>query len=551
MSITKKQIYKVLAEDIKALGVDHVFVLMSDDTAALVSYLGTAGIQQHRLRHENQAIAAAEGYAAATGKLGVAIIGRGPATLNGANAAKYSQMTDSKVLIIYGDAPLYVSANTVGPDYKALDVLSLLSAMEVKTFKPSSPNSVRSTFFEAAREASLGNAVAYLLATDLQFMEVEDESPDKFLTQQQIPPQIIEKESIETIVALLEKSHKPLILAGIGAYNSGAANVLIKLAEKTGALLSTSLRARSMFLNNPLDIGIVGGLSHPCAKKYIEQSDCVIVFGASLNLWTTDQGTLFQHKKLIQIDNLQSNLGRWHPVDVTITGDARNVAEALLQSLPERSKEQKPFHTDKVLSELANYNMANDFQDSSTNDLMDARPFVLGLNQILPKNCNIISDAGCFMKCLPYLFVQSPDKFKLTANNHSIGLAFGPAIGFAVARPENLTTLFAGDGAFMMEIGELETVVREKLPMLIIVMNDSAYGMESDYLKKNQLPVEMTQFAEIDFASIAKGFGLEAYTVRSLEDLRKIAPAITNLEKPTLLDCKITRGMFEPFDRKP
>src|ERR1051325_4394422 len=121
--------YQVLVDDMKALGVEQVFGLMSDDTAVFATALDSSGIRFYGARHENNAIAMAEGYAYATGGLGVAVIGRGPATANGLHAAVAASRMGSKVLVIYGDAAVPSGAvNSLGPDYQAFDAQAVLGA---------------------------------------------------------------------------------------------------------------------------------------------------------------------------------------------------------------------------------------------------------------------------------------------------------------------------------------------------------------------------------------------------------------------------------------
>src|SRR5678816_3893383 len=132
--------YQVLVEDIKALGVEQVFGLMSDDTAVFATALDSAGIRFYGARHENNAIAMAEGYSYGTGGLGVAVIGRGPATANGLHAATYASRSGSRVLIISGDQATGSGAvNTLGPDYKGFNVTAVLGAAGIRTFVATSP----------------------------------------------------------------------------------------------------------------------------------------------------------------------------------------------------------------------------------------------------------------------------------------------------------------------------------------------------------------------------------------------------------------------------
>ncbi|MBM3490849.1 MAG: hypothetical protein FJX68_10420, partial [Alphaproteobacteria bacterium] len=160
--------YQVLVEDIKALGVEQVFGLMSDDTAVFAVALDSAGLRFYGTRHENNAIAMAEGYAYATGKLGVAVIGRGPATANGLHGAGYASRTGSPVLVIYGEAPVPGGAvNTLGPDYKGFNATGVLGAAGIRTFIASSPAAARGALADAASAALQGGLAALLLPVNV------------------------------------------------------------------------------------------------------------------------------------------------------------------------------------------------------------------------------------------------------------------------------------------------------------------------------------------------------------------------------------------------
>ena len=171
--------YRALAQDIKNLGVDVVFGLMSDDTALFAVEIDTLGIAFYGGRHENNAISMAEGYASATGKLGIAIIGRGPAAANGLHAAVSASRTGSKLLIIYGEMPVGGGVNTIGPDYKAFNARGVMAAAGLQTFSPTSPQAARTALADAITAASRGTAVTLHLPVDVQTAEilVRDDDP--------------------------------------------------------------------------------------------------------------------------------------------------------------------------------------------------------------------------------------------------------------------------------------------------------------------------------------------------------------------------------------
>ena len=166
--------YQVLVDDLKALGVEQVFGLMSDDTAVFATALDSAGIRFYGARHENNAIAMAEGYAYRTDGLGVAVIGRGPATANGLHAATYASRTGSRVLIIYGEAAVPTgAANSLGPDYKGFNATGVLSAAGIRTFVATSPATARGALADAAAAAQRGGAAALMLPVNVQLADMD------------------------------------------------------------------------------------------------------------------------------------------------------------------------------------------------------------------------------------------------------------------------------------------------------------------------------------------------------------------------------------------
>jgi thiamine pyrophosphate-dependent acetolactate synthase large subunit-like protein len=543
----KTPVFQVLADDIKATGIECVFGLMSDDTALFATALDTAGVRLYGARHENMAIAAADGYAYTTGKLAIAIVGRGPALANGLHAAVYASRTNSKLLIIYGEAATGGAPNGLGPDYKALDGVGVLRAAGIRTFTVTSPEGARQTLADAIAAASAGNAVSLHLPTNVQLAEIDAPvAPLKIAAREQ-KPQTPTPQSIATAAAVLANAKKPLIVGGLGAHRAGARKAIEELAERIGGLLVTTARGKDLFRGNPRNLGIIGSFSHSIARRMADQADCVIAFGAGLNFLTTSFGTSVPQVPLIQIDAARANIGRWLNADVGIVGDARLAAEQLLAAVPERPASEKPFHSAESGKLIADFRPEQDFQPQNTPRTIDMRTLGLELEALLPANRNLVVDGGNFLGIVPYLSVPDPGAFKMISDFASIGLAFGAALGVARARPDRTTVMVVGDGGFLMTMGELETVVREDLPMIVVVMNDCAYGAELHFLKLRQQPVGKSVFPDVDYAPVAAAFGFEAETIRTVEDLRRIAPKLRNPEGPIFLDCKLNADVAAPF----
>ena len=543
----RKPVYQALAEDIHALGIHTVFGLMSDDTAVFCVALDGLGIKFHGARHENSAVAMAEGYAYATGELGVAIIGRGPATANGLHAAVAASRMGSKLLVIYGDAAIPGGAvNTMGPDYKGLDAQAVLTSAGLRVFTAASADTARATLTDALAAANQGGLAALLLPVNVQMASTDATTPVAAPKSRAAKPAAARAQSIDAAVALLNKSSRPVIVAGMGAHKAGAKQALEQLAEKTGALLMTSARGKDMFHGHQYNCGILGSFSHSMGRRMMDQADCVLVFGAGLNFFTMSFGHSVPDVPIIQVDSDRSHIGRWTTADVSVVGDAKVVAEQIIAALPAQPGSNKPFHALESLATLAAYDIAKDFQPANTPRTVDMRALGVELNKLLPARRNIVYDAGNFLGILPYLTVPTPGHLKMTSEFASIGLGFGTAMGVARGSKDP-TVLVIGDGGFLMTMGELETIVREDIPLVIVVMNDCAYGAELHFLAMRNLPVEKSVFPDVDFAPVAAAFGFEAHTIRTLDELRALAPVLARPDGPIFLDCKLNADVAAPF----
>ena len=237
----------------------------------------------------------------------------------------------------------------------------------------------------------------------------------------------------------------------------------------------------------------------------------MLVFGASLNFYTTSKGTFFPDVPLIQVDADRSHIGRWHPADIAIVGDARLVAEQSCRGSPERDPADKPFHAprDPRRDRRLRHGQPTSSQPTPPAPSIRARSRS-GSARLLPKRRNLVYDAGNFLMAACYVPVAGPQHFRFTSDFASMGAGFGTALGVAAARPDETTVLIVGDGGFMMTLQELETVARLALPIIVVVFNDCAYGAELQMCRIADLPEATSLFPDIDFAPVAESFGFTA-----------------------------------------
>lgn len=549
MSVKTVAAYEALAADIKGLGVEYVFGLMSDDTAQLITTMDGMGVKFRSARHENNAVTMAEGYAAATGRMTIVILGRGPATANGMNGINFAMRTGSRVLVICSDAPNSgATVNGMGPDYKSFNSLAVLQAAGYRTFVANHAATARHTLLQAAAAAHQGGVVL-LLPSNVQQTQIDPVATTPApVTPLAHTPKPARGPAIQAAADVLRKARKPLFLVGWGAHRAGAREAIIRLADHAGGALATTMKTRDMFAGHPFNCGVMGGFSHAAGRRVMEQADCIVVIGAGMNSRTTSLGAAFSTDlPVIQIDANRSHIGRWFHADVSVVGDAKLVAEQLLAALPARTPEEMPLRSAKNASGLAEFKLSDDFEPMNTQRTIDARTLALELDRLLPPNRNLIWDSGNFLAAAPYISCPGPAHFKQTNDTASIGLGFGTAMGFAIGTPERTTVAIMGDGSFMMTMGELESVAREGIALVIVLMNDCAYGAELHFLKERNVPVYLSQFPDIDYAPVAQAFGFEAATVRTVADLRALAPLLADPQGPILLDCKINASVMASF----
>jgi thiamine pyrophosphate-dependent acetolactate synthase large subunit-like protein len=544
-----RPLYEVLAHDLKACGIKQVFGLMSDDTAHLLAALDGLGVPLRGARHENQGVGMAEGHAAATRALSVAVIGRGPALTNALHGMTYAQRTGAPVLVIVGASPYGpASPNAAGPEAKSFPAEATLRGAGFRTFVVTDVRNARTTLAQAIAEAHSGTTVL-LLPGDIQGMDIEfDDSPMPEIRVKQFAIPALRDASLSVAVELLGRSRRPLILAGVGAFHAGATETLTRLADHLGAALCTSLKAQDMFRGHPLNCGILGSFSHAGGRRVIDQADCVIAFGASMNHRTMSFGlALPKDIPVIHVDTNRQNIGRWFPADVGIVGDAKQVATRLIESLPARAAADKPLHAEDEVRRLREFSMASEFQPQHTARTVDPRSLTMELDRLLPENRNAVYDVGNFMQVAPYFPVSNPAHVKYTFDFASVGLGFGVALGYACATPDRPTVLFIGDGGLLMTLGELETVVREDIPLIVALYNDCAYGAEYHYLKESGMSASAARFADVDFAPIAAALGFETATIRTMDDLKAAGPLLSAPDGPVFLDCKINGNIAAHF----
>jgi thiamine pyrophosphate-dependent acetolactate synthase large subunit-like protein len=347
-------------------------------------------------------------------------------------------------------------------------------------------------------------------------------------------------EAIKELADLVTASKRPAIIAGRGAVRSDAKQALEELAERVGALLATTAQAKGLFAGNPFYVGSSGGFASPLAERLLGEADLILAFGASLNYWTTRNRELFAPSaRIVQCDVERSAIGALTRVDLGLVGDVAATGAALSEELARRGVNAPGFRTPETQHEISTFRLDN-FQDQSNGRTIDPRALMLKLDSILPRERTVVIDSGhCMGWAAVYLSAPDAAGFVFSNDFMAVGLGLGTAFGAAIARPDRLTVLTPGDGGLMMSLGELETFVRYKIPLLAIVINDAAYGAEVHLLKNVGLPNRNAFFRDNDFAAIAAAMGAQGITVRDISDLDRLQTWLDAPREPMVVDCKV------------
>ena len=508
---------EVLAKDLAALGACRCFGLLGTANFKISHGLVAAGVELISARHEGNAASMADAYAKATGELTLVSVHSGPGLTNAITGIGEAAKSRTPLLVLAGDVPTgNVKSNFY---FEQAELVRSVGAISERTY---TPQSARSDLLRAVTRA-MRDRQTVVLSLPLDVQDATVNGSNEPIELDPMPGRLQpDQNDIRRLVEAMWRAKRPLILAGRGAVVSDAEKPLIALADQLGALLATSICGHGLFADNPWSVGISGGFSSPVADELISESDFILGFGVSFTQWTTKKGKLIARGATVaQIDIEAPKLGYQMPVQFAVLGDAKATAEALLAELDRRGASGAGRRDDRTRQRIrSGDNHHSPYPEESSAQYIDPRTVSKAVDEILPGDRVVASDSGHFCGWVPrYLRVPNPKASCLSHSFQSVGLGLASAIGLAVANPGKLAVLGAGDGGFLMSIADLETAIRLRLRMCILIYNDSSYAAEVHFFRRQGYSVDIVQFPETDFAAIARGFGARGATVRTLADL--------------------------------
>jgi acetolactate synthase I/II/III large subunit len=519
-------------------GIRAVFGVVGNGNFLAVAGLMAGGATYVAARHEGGAVAMADAYYRATGNVAVCTTTYGPGLTNAATGLAEAVKHRSGVLLLTGDQP------TAGPRPIDIDQAALAAALGARTLRVTDPATARGAVACALELVRDGRRPVVLsLPADLIEADAPDPpgQPGRRGVTRCYPQPGPAPGQVNAALDALAGARRPLLLAGLGAYRSGAAGPIAALADRLGALLATTVMADGLYRDSPWSLGICGGFASPRAARIMGEADVVVAFGASLNDFTLHGGMLLDPgATLVQVDlNAAPTVRR---VDRFVTGDAAQVAGALLDGVRARGLAATNWR-DEVAADIDLVGWEHEpYDDASTASRIDPRSLALALASLLPAERTLVMDGGHFVGW-PAMYWPAADPSALVftgAAFQTIGLGFAGAVGAAIGRTDRTTVVALGDGGAMMGLPELETLIRVSRSALVVIFNDAAYGAEVHMYRALVTDTSPATFGDTDFAAVARSFGAEAATVRTVADLAGLrAWRDAGCHGTYLVDCKV------------
>jgi thiamine pyrophosphate-dependent acetolactate synthase large subunit-like protein len=527
------------------LGVGHVFGVVGSGNFDVTNALRQAGVPFTAARHEGGAATMADSYSRMSGRVGVVSTHQGCGLSNAITGIGEAAKSRTPLIVLTADT----QASAVRSNFK-IDQDALARSVGAVSERIHSPATAVADTLRAFRTARNERRTVVLnLPLDVQSAAAPAvHAGARPVAVADAQPVRASAASVRRLAQLINGAERPVFVAGRGARD--AREELLGLAGHAGALVATSAVANGLFQNEDFNLGISGGFSSPLTAGLIQGADLVIGWGCALNMWTMRHGHLIaEGAAVVQVDVEDAALGANRPVDLGVVGDAALTAADVLAELrtlqPEPAERYRTHANAAAIAERSRWNDV-DTPDLSGDGRIDPRVMSRELDAILPVERIVSIDSGNFMG-YPSTYLRVPDEFGFcfTQAFQSIGLGLSTAIGAALARPDRLPVLGAGDGGFLMGISELETAVRLGLPLVCIVYNDAGYGAEVHHFGAGDdggpaVDLSTVTFPDTDIAAIARGFGADAVTVRSAADLGAVRNWVRERPaRPLVIDAKI------------
>ncbi len=532
---------------LEAEGVDTLFGYPGGQAIKIYDALYDSKKIHHVLaRHEQGATHMADGYARATGKVGVVLVTSGPGATNTVTGIATAYMDSVPMVVITGQ----VTRGVIGTDaFQESDIVGITMPVVKHSFLLQSVDDLTQTFREAFYIASTGRPGPVLIdiPSDLSSAEMVFHYPDKISLPSYKPTYRGNARQVKAAAQLICEAKKPLIYAGGGIVTSHACQELTSIAERMQIPVVTSLMGKgAMRCSNPLNLGPVGMHGSKYANMAVTECDLLIAVGARFSDRVTGKVSEFApHAKIIHIDIDPAEIGKIINPDVPIVGDAKVVLGALDARLAKA--EAKP-NDEQWVKDVFSWRDRWPFYTNDFADFPDAIAPEVVLSKLSdkldPEASIVTTEVGQHqMWAHQNIHREHARTFISSGGLGTMGFGFPAAIGAKIGCPEDEVVCIAGDGSFQMNSQEMATAAINDVPVKVLVVDNRALGMvhqwQSLFYNKRYSFTELAD--NPDFVKLADAYGWEARRITKPDEVDEALDQMLASTKPFLLDVMIPR----------
>ncbi|HEX4881119.1 MAG TPA: thiamine pyrophosphate-binding protein [Porticoccaceae bacterium] len=557
---------------LEQLGVEYVFGIPGGAIEPFYNALARSerrgGPRSIVARHETGAAFMADGYARNTGKLGVCCATTGPGATNLITGVASAYENHIPMLVITAQTPLSTfgrgalqessctGVNTVELFHYCTRYSTLVS--HVEQFEHKLITAIMTAFASPMGPAHIS------VPMDVMRHSYPNPSPSYFLPKLLHKPALFDHEAVDKLYEELLSTKNPVFLIGDEA--DEAIGLILTLAIRLRAELVVTPHGKGLVSPfHPLFRGVIGFSGHSSAQRLLTDPkvDRIFIIGANLGEWASNgwDRRLFS-RRLVHIESTEANLARTPMAALHVRGRIKTVFEQVLRRLETESPEISVGNgSGSPLTGQTKRYFALDDESGFNSEESPIKPqrLMRDLPEIFPPNTHYLADSGnSFSWAIHYLHPYDRRRsgerdgrrglFQVAMEFASMGWAIGSAIGVSLACPGDPVVCLVGDGSMLMAGQEITVAVQEKLPVIFVILNDSAYGMVRHGQQKTGAESIGHQLSKIDFAAFAEAMGIPGYVIRAPADLHDLNVAqICRREGPSLLDVRIDRDEAPPI----
>lgn len=525
-------------EKVKAIfGIPGAAILPFYDTLGKVGQLPFKNILT---RHEQGAVHAADGYARATGEVGVCVVTSGPGATNLVTGLANAYLDSVPLVAFTGQVP----TDMVGNDaFQEVDIIGITLPITKNNYVARKTENLASIIKEAFYIARSGRPGPVLvdLPKDVQLGRCSFKYPEKVNRKGYQPSYRGNIRQIKIAATKIREAKKPVIIAGGGIISANASGELKKVALKTNIPVVTTFMGIGSFpVNHPLSLGMLGMYGNYVANQVVSEADLIIALGTRFDDRITGNLKHFcPYAEIIHIDIDPAEIGKNVLVKVPLVGDVKIILQQLINYLEEKDHESWLAEITSIKERYLKYTAQ---KEDPRQEKLKPKYIIDCLNDFFKGEAIVVTDVGQHQMWTAnhFQFIH-PRSFISSGGLGTMGFGLPAAIGAKIGCPEKAVICISGDGSLQMNIQELATAIYNRLPIIVILMNNGYLGMvrQLQELFCEGRYISTSLSGNPDFVKVTEGYGGVGFRVEKKEDFYPILKRAFQMNRFVLLDCHI------------